>query len=108
MVYQLTPALLDAMVLAIAEDEDAYGYMIAQRLKNIASQKESSLYPVLKRLLEAGLLETYDQEYQGRNRRYYRITEEGRRRLAFYRKEWDEFKAAADEILVGGEQDEQE
>ena len=108
MVYQLTPALLDAMVLAIAEGEDAYGYMIAQRLKNIASQKESSLYPVLKRLLEAGLLETYDQEYQGRNRRYYRITEEGRRRLAFYRKEWDELKAAADEILVGGEQDEQE
>ena len=108
MVYQLTPALLDAMVLAIAEGEDAYGYMIAQRLKIIASQKESSLYPVLKRLLEAGLLETYDQEYQGRNRRYYRITEEGRRRLAFYRKEWDEFKAAADEILVGGEQDEQE
>ena len=108
MVYQLTPALLDAMVLAIAEGEDAYGYMIAQRLKNIASQKESSLYPVLKRLLEAGLLETYDQEYQGRNRRYYRITEEGRRRHAFYRKEWDEFKAAADEILVGGEQDEQE
>ena len=108
MVYQLTPALLDAMVLAIAEGEDAYGYMIAQRLKGIASQKESSLYPVLKRLLEAGLLETYDQEYQGRNRRYYRITEEGRRRLAFYRKEWDEFKAAADEVLVGGEQDEQE
>ena len=108
MVYQLTPALLDAMVLAIAEGEDAYGYMIAQRLKSIASQNESSLYPVLKRLLEAGLLETYDQEYQGRNRRYYRITEEGRRRLAFYRKEWDEFKAAADEILVGGEQDEQE
>ena len=70
MVYQLTPALLDAMVLAIAEGEDAYGYMIAQRLKSIASQKESSLYPVLKRLLEAGLLETYDQEYQGRNRRY--------------------------------------
>ena len=36
MVYQLTPALLDAMVLAIAEGEDAYGYMIAQRLKSIA------------------------------------------------------------------------
>ena len=34
MVYQLTPTLLDAMVLAIAEGEDAYGYMIAQRLRN--------------------------------------------------------------------------
>lgn len=30
MVYQLTPTLLDAMVLAIAEGEDAYGYMIDQ------------------------------------------------------------------------------
>ncbi len=108
MVYQLTPTLLDAMVLAIAEGEDAYGYMIAQRLRNIASQKEPSLYPVLKRLLEAGYLETYDQEYQGRNRRYYKITEAGRGQLLFYRKEWDEFKTAADEILVGGEEDEQE
>ena len=44
MVYQLTPTLLDAMVLAIAEGEDAYGYMIAQRLRNIASQKESSRF----------------------------------------------------------------
>lgn len=103
MVYQLTPTLLDAMVLAIAEEQDAYGYMIAQRLKGLARQKESSLYPVLKRLMEAGYLDAYNQEYQGRNRRYYKITESGRERLAFYRDEWNEFKVAADQILCGGE-----
>lgn len=103
MVYQLTPVLLDAMVLAVIEGEDAYGYMIAQRLKVIANQKESSLYPVLKRLQQEGLLSTYDQGYQGRNRRYYRITEKGKYQLNFYREEWALFKTAADEILGGGE-----
>ena len=44
MIYQLTPALLDAMVLAVVGEEDAYGYRIAQRLKTVATQKESSLY----------------------------------------------------------------
>lgn len=108
MVYQLTPALLDAMVLAVIDGEDAYGYMIAQRLKVIANQKESSLYPVLKRLQQGGLLSTYDQEYQGRNRRYYKITDKGKSQLQFYRREWNLFKLAADEILGGGENHEHE
>lgn len=107
MVYQLTPTLLDAMVLAVIEREDAYGYMIAQRLKIIANQKESTLYPVLKRLQQAEFLVTYDQAYQGRNRRYYKITEKGTNQLNFYRREWTLFKSAADEIMGGGEKDEQ-
>lgn len=107
MVYQLTPTLLDAMVLAVIEREDAYGYMIAQRLKIIANQKESTLYPVLKRLQQAEFLVTYDQAYQGRNRRYYKITEKGINQLNFYRREWTLFKSAADEIMGGGEKDEQ-
>ncbi len=105
MIYQLTPALLDAMVLAIIEREDAYGYLIAQHLKSITSQKESTLYPVLKRLQLEGCLETYDQAYQGRNRRYYKITEEGKDKLQYYRDEWEEFKSVADDILKGEEID---
>ena len=38
---------------------------------------ESTLYPVLRRLQKDGCLETYDMEYAGRNRRYYRITDAG-------------------------------
>lgn len=108
MLYQLTPALLDAMVLSILEAEAAYGYSIAQRLKPVAGQKESSLYPVLKRLSLAGYLTAYDREYQGRNRRYYRITASGKERLQFYRAEWESFKQEADEIMNGGAAYEQE
>lgn len=106
MIYQVTPVLLDAMVLAVIERGDAYGYMIAQQIKVVASQKESVLYPVLKRLQLAGFLSTYDKEYQGRNRRYYGITESGRVQLAYYRNEWCDFKKAADDILNGGMEDE--
>lgn len=104
MVYSLNPAMLEALVLAVIDSEDAYGYVIAQRLKMMASQKESALYPVLKRLQLAGFLTTYDQAFQGRNRRYYRITEEGKKQLAFYKEEWQEFKAMTDEVFDGGKQ----
>lgn len=102
MIYQITPTLLDALVLAVIEEGDSYGYMIGQRLKTVASQKESSLYPVLKRLLTEGCLTAYDQEYQGRNRRYYRITDQGKQKLSLYRTEWKDFKEAADAVLYGG------
>lgn len=108
MVYQLTPALLEALVLSIAEGEAAYGYRIAQRLKTVANQKESFLYPVLKRLSQAGYLSAYDKEYQGRNRRYYSITDSGKEQLRFYREEWECFKGLTDEILNGGSGNEQE
>lgn len=105
MIYQVTPALLDALVLAVIDEEEAYGYMIAQQIKELAVQKESALYPVLKRLLAAEELVAYNQEYQGRNRKYYRITEEGRAHLELCRREWADFKDAADKIMYGGKED---
>lgn len=106
MIYQLSPPLLDAMVLAVIEKEEAYGYLIAQHLKSVTSQRESALYPVLKRLQSEGFLTAYDQPFQGRNRRYYQITKEGVERLAYYRQEWQDFKTEADLIMEGGERDE--
>ena len=49
---------------------------------------ESTLYPVLRRLQKNGSLITYDQPYQGRNRRYYQITPAGRDLLEQYRQDW--------------------
>lgn len=106
MIYQLSPPLLDAMVLSVIEREDAYGYLIAQHLKSVSSQKESALYPVLKRLQSEGLLSAYDQPFQGRNRRYYQITKEGMEKLLYYRQEWRDFKTEADLIMGGGKTDE--
>ena len=102
MTYQLAAPLLDACVLAIVEQGDVYGYTLTQRVKEIVDISESTLYPVLRRLQKENYLTTYDQPFQGRNRRYYKITEEGLQQLAFYKEEWEGYKSKID-VLLGGE-----
>lgn len=102
MTYQLAAPLLDACVLAIVEQGDVYGYTLTQRVKEIVDISESTLYPVLRRLQKENYLTTYDQPFQGRNRRYYKITEEGLQQLAFYKEEWESYKSKID-VLLGGE-----
>ena len=46
-----------------------------------------------------GLLTTYDEPFNGRNRRYYQVTGEGRRRLALYRAEWNAYTDKIDRLL---------
>ncbi len=102
MTYQLSAPLLDACVLAIVGQEDVYGYTLTQRVKEIVDISESTLYPVLRRLQKENYLVAYDQPYQGRNRRYYKITEDGKKQLAFYKEEWEVYKSKID-VLLGGE-----
>ncbi len=98
-VFPISAALLDAMVLAVTENEDGYGYKITKDIQERVSVSESTLYPVLRRLQKNGSLETYDMPYMGRNRRYYRITESGRELLKNYRAEWREYKGQIDHFL---------
>ena len=83
--------MLDACVLATLHKEDTYGYRLTQEVKRVMDISESTLYPVLRRLMKEGYLETYDQQHMGRNRRYYRLTEAGKEKYREYVKEWDEF-----------------
>jgi len=106
MTFQLGSALLDACVLAIVDKEDAYGYSLTQQIQSVMDISESTLYPVLRRLQKADCLITYDQPYQGRNRRYYQITEQGRIRLLELLKEWQKYKEMVDCVLIGGKYDE--
>ena len=88
MVFPVSAALLDALVLSVVSKEDTYGYKITQEIREAMEMSESTLYPVLRRLMKNELLNSYDQEYLGRNRRYYQITEKGREQLTIYREEW--------------------
>lgn len=99
MVYQLASPLLDACVMAILDQEDAYGYLLTQQIRQIVDISESTLYPVLRRLEKEQLLSTYDQPFQGRNRRYYRLTGGGKEKLTFYREEWERYKVCISSIL---------
>ena len=66
-----------------------------------ASIKESSLYPILRKLEQNGYLSTYNQEFQGRNRKYYSITEQGKEQLLYLKKEWNVYKETIDGIIEG-------
>ena len=101
MTYQVTAPLLDACVLGILEKEDFYGYTLTQKVQEVIDISESTLYPVLRRLQKEGELTTYDSPVQGRNRRYYRITEAGKDKLKFYRDEWKSYKDGIDRLLSG-------
>ncbi|SNU08527.1 transcriptional regulator, PadR family [Lachnospiraceae bacterium] len=99
MTYQVAAPLLDACVLGIVANGDSYGYTLTQKVRELIDISESTLYPVLRRLQKEKYLETYDQPYQGRNRRYYRITDEGKNILLHYREEWDAYKGKIDLLL---------
>lgn len=101
MIFQLGSTLLDACVLAQLSREDAYGYVLTQNVKEIVNISESTLYPVLRRLQKENCLRTYDQPFQGRNRRYYAITDEGMNLLQYYLTEWEAYKNKLDNILLG-------
>ncbi|MCK9168927.1 MAG: PadR family transcriptional regulator [Treponema sp.] len=103
MMFNTGSSLLDAVVLAVVAREQAgtYGYRITQDVRNVIDVSESALYPVLRRLQTNSLLETYDKEFSGRNRRYYKITAQGMIELDSYRRDWIEYYKKMNSILLG-------
>ena len=87
---QLKKGLLDVCVLTAIMNEDSYGYRIIETIKPYISVSESTLYPILRRLGEAGLLEVRPVQYNGRTRKYYHITQSGIDRINLFLNEWNE------------------
>ncbi|GFZ32625.1 PadR family transcriptional regulator [Clostridium zeae] len=91
---ELMRGSIDILLLSLIEKEDLYGYEIAKRLKEksneLYSMGEGTLYPALQRLEKKDLIHSYwsDSETGGR-RKYYSITENGRKKLSQKLSEWD-------------------
>ena len=94
MSYPISSSLLDGIVLAVVERESTYGYRITQDVQKVLDISESTLYPVLRRLMK--------DAYAGRNRRYYQITEHGRAALRQHRIDWQNYRSGIDTIFFGG------
>ena len=97
--FSIGATLLDAMVLALLTKEDTYGYQITKDIQEHFAVSESTLYPVLRRLQKDGCLTIYDEPFNDRNRRYYKITPLGRQQLAGYKAEWKVYAANIDHIF---------
>ena len=101
MYYPVSALLIEFLILSVVESQDSYGYEISQTIKLVADIKESTLYPILKKLEKAGYVTTYSAEYQGRKRKYYSITEAGKTQMAYLQGEWKSYRDTIDDIIEG-------
>ena len=93
----------DLLILALLDQEDLHGYELARRIEERSGGTIrftlASLYATLYRLEEARLIRGRWIERVGqRRRRYYRITDTGKARLAAQREEWSRFIAALTQV----------
>lgn len=96
---QMKKGMVEACILSLLTRGDSYGYQLIKDIGPILSLSESTLYPVLRRLEAAGCLTVYSVEHNSRLRKYYAITDEGRKRIAAFLEEWADVKRAYDFIV---------
>ena len=101
MYFPTSSALIEFLILAVLEKGDSYGYEISQTIKLIANIKESTLYPILKKLEGNSFLTTYSREFQGRMRKYYSLTNGGIEQLVTLKDEWALYTDTINGIIEG-------
>ncbi len=105
---ELSAGTVSLALLAVlaGAPEPMYGYQIAKRLEQfgegVLSGKQSALYPVLRNLESAGLLESHvEPSVAGPPRRYYRITVVGQQVLVEWTTAWRATRDSVDSVLQG-------
>lgn len=105
---ELSAGTVSLVLLALLarSSQPLYGYQIAKRLEAsgqaVLSGKQSALYPVLRNLGAAGLLDSeVEPSVSGPPRRYYRITAEGRQVLEQWAAVWSATRDVVESALEG-------
>ena len=98
---------LGLMILHLLDEADMYGYQMIEELAKQSDHtfelKAGTLYPLLHLLEQKQYLVSYDGEtVAGKTRKYYRITDEGKRFLVVRLSEWESYSAAVNKVLSGG------
>jgi len=105
-ITELRRGVLGPCVLALLEVRPRFGLELVRELDAAGGllTSDGTVYPLLNRLRDAGLVTSQWQDRPGeRARRYYFLTEDGRKHLAAFRAEWAEFTAVVAGVLDGGE-----
>ncbi|MBA2717431.1 MAG: PadR family transcriptional regulator [Propionibacteriales bacterium] len=100
---QLRRGALEYCVLGLLNEERRYGFDIVRTLGSIDGMvtAEGTVYPLLARLKrDRRVSTTWEESDAGPPRKYYAITDEGRRALADFTTEWRRFRDAVDRILM--------
>jgi PadR family transcriptional regulator PadR len=101
---QFKKGVLEICVLAVLAQKDCYGYELVNEISKRIDISEGTIYPLLKRLKDEGYVTTYLQEsMEGPPRKYYRLTESGRKEEHELKEEWMRFTTAVNALLVGND-----
>lgn len=87
---QFRRGILEICALAVLERGESYGYKLVTDISEFIPITESTLYPILKRLEASEMLVVNSLEHNGRLRKYYRITQQGKEHLTELLTEWGE------------------
>lgn len=101
---QLLKGVLDLAVLAVLDNDDAYGYDIVRTLRDAGLEDvgDASVYGTLRRLYRNGKLTSYVKpSEEGPHRKYYGLNDVGRDHLEAGTKTWNTFTDTLDELLEG-------
>lgn len=94
------------LILELLHQKDMYGYQMIEALEkqsnHIFTLKAGTLYPLLHTLEQEGLVQCYEQEEEGvRPRKYYHLTDSGKKALAARKQEWNTYASAVNRVLGG-------
>lgn len=104
---QMKKGVFEMLVLKLLESEEKYGYQLINEMKEKSNStfllKEGTLYPILYRLEDEGLVESKWSEPEGKQqpRKYYMITDKGRSQLLETISIWEQISIGVDHIIKG-------
>ncbi|WP_076858201.1 PadR family transcriptional regulator [Bradyrhizobium mercantei] len=97
---QLKKGALEMCVLALLARGESYAYEIASTLASGIGMGEGTIYPLMRRMQDDGLVDTrLVESNSGPPRKYYRLTTAGRAALTAQKREWQAFTDAVDQLL---------
>lgn len=97
---QFKKGVLEMCVMALLGERDRYGYELVQEISGRFEISEGSMYPLLRRLLTEGYVSTYLRESgEGPARKYYSLTDLGKKARDDLIGEWVEFVAAVSTLI---------
>jgi PadR family transcriptional regulator PadR len=104
---QFKKGVLELCVLVLIDRKDRYGYELVQAVSRHVEVAEGALYPLLRRLVSEGFCTTYLQEStEGPPRKYYHLTDTGRKYMLELKRDWNEFVRNVGNLLEEGNPDE--
>ncbi len=96
---------ISMLLLQLLSEKDMYGYEMIEELEKrseyVFSLKAGTMYPLLHAMESKKHLVSYEKEAQGKMRRYYTITKQGRAELLKKKEAWETYSKAVGQVIGG-------